>query len=71
MSKYVSGAAGASGIVVSGNGLITITSAGSVDPTVSGKTIVFDPTFLNGSVVDWHCKGGDLIPKYRPANCRP
>ncbi|MBK8509753.1 MAG: pilin [Candidatus Competibacteraceae bacterium] len=70
-SKYVGGAAGVTGIGVGAAGAITITFTGSVDPTVNGNTIVLTPTFLNGSVVDWSCKTGTLISKYRPANCRP
>ena len=66
VSKYVSGVA-----VQNAGGVIQVTFTGSVDPSVSGNTISFTPTFLNGSVVDWSCKGGTLLAKYRPANCRP
>jgi len=34
-----------------------------------GKTIIFQGTGSNTGV-KWICTGGDLAPKYRPANCR-
>jgi len=75
ISKYVGGAAGASGVDVADGGgtapTITVTFKASLDPIVTSKTIIFVPTFLNSSVVDWTCTGGDLQSKYRPANCRP
>jgi type IV pilus assembly protein PilA len=64
-SKYVTST------LVSAGGLITVMFTGSVDPTVNGNTLIFTPTFKNGSVVDWSCKTGTLASKYRPANCRP
>jgi type IV pilus assembly protein PilA len=74
-SKYVGDGATNSGVVISGNGVITVTYLAALDPIVSGLTVVFVPTFLNGSVVDWTCNdtgtAGTLQSKYRPANCRP
>lgn len=56
-----------SSIVIGANGVITITY-----PVLVGNgTILLTPTLTpNGDVV-WDCKGGTLIDKYRPANCRP
>jgi len=62
-SNYVTG------VVVSGSGLITVTMASAAADEVAGDTIVFTPSFGNGSV-DWTCTGGDVEDKYRPANCR-
>ncbi len=70
-SKYVGNGAADSGVVVSGAPDITVTFRASLDPVVDTLTIVFVPTFLNSSVVDWTCTGGTLQSKYRPANCRP
>ena len=64
VSKYVSD------LALSGVGVITVTFTASVDPTVSGNTVILTPTFLNNSVVDWNCRSGTLPAKFRPANCR-
>jgi type IV pilus assembly protein PilA len=74
-SKYVGSGATASGVVVDDGGgtapTITVTYRASLDPIVTDLTIIMVPTFLGSSVVDWTCTGGNLQPKYRPANCRP
>ncbi len=73
VSKYVSG------VTVGASGKITVTYSSTLDPVVNGLTLVFGPTFVNSTVVDWGCTagkppgyggGGTLQLKYRPANCR-
>ncbi|MBI5612367.1 MAG: pilin [Gammaproteobacteria bacterium] len=73
VSKYVRG------VVVSTGGIITVTFSNTLDANTSGLTLVFGPSFINQSVVDWGCTagnspftggGGSLLLKYRPANCR-
>jgi len=64
-SKYVTS------VGVSGNGVITVTFSASVEPTASGQTVIFTPTIGNRAAVDWNCKTGTLLSKWRPANCRP
>ncbi len=52
-------------------------SAGSIEvifndlggDTSADETIKFTPD-TSTSGVTWHCTGGDLASKYRPANCR-
>jgi type IV pilus assembly protein PilA len=46
---------------------ITITYNTKVQP---GATIIMAATSADGSV-KWNCTGGDVLPKYRPSNCRP
>jgi type IV pilus assembly protein PilA len=42
----------------------------SLDPTgVDGTTLIFEGTGSTDGV-KWTCTGGDLLAKYRPANCR-
>ena len=48
------------------NGKITITYNAKVD---SGKTLELSPITGAGGV-QWSCKGGTVIAKYRPSNCR-
>ena len=48
------------------NGKITITYNAKVD---NGKTLELSPTTGAGGV-QWSCKGGTVIAKYRPSNCR-
>lgn len=63
-SQYVSS------LALSGGGVITVsyneTNAGT------GGTIIFTPTFSNGTV-GWTCSSSSasVPPKYRPSNCRP
>ena len=73
VSKYVRS------VVVSAGGIITVTYSATMDPNNAGLTVVFGPSFINQSVVDWGCTaanspftggGGSLPLKYRPANCR-
>lgn len=62
-------------------GLITVTMDNSID---SGHTIILTPksggtalagtatasTIPTGGSIEWDCKGGTLVAKYRPAQCR-
>ena len=65
-SKYVTN------LTVGTGGTMLVTFSASVDPTASGSTIVFTPTMsTGGAAVTWTCTGGNLLAKYRPANCRP
>ena len=61
-SKYVAS------VAVGDEGVITITyqELGIDD---EDQTIVFTPTFENGTV-QWDCTKGELPDRYRPANCR-
>jgi type IV pilus assembly protein PilA len=56
-------------IVIAGDGtgdiIITFTAA------AGGGTIIMVPILTPNEDVDWTCTGGTLIPKYRPASCRP
>ncbi len=55
------------GVAVGANGVITITYGTSVD--AGGPTITVTPTSSAGSYT-WTCKGGTLVNKFRPAECR-
>lgn len=48
-------------------GTITITYTA----TAGGGTITMVPTLQANGDVTWNCTGGTLLPKYRPASCRP
>ena len=48
------------------NGKITITYNDKVE---NGKTLELSPSSGAGGV-QWSCKGGTVIAKYRPSNCR-
>jgi type IV pilus assembly protein PilA len=57
-------------------GVITITYKPTVggNPPVGGAggtTIVLTPITAVPGALDWNCKTGDVISKYRPAECRP
>ena len=66
-SKYVTSIA-----VGANTGNMTVTFSSSLDTTVNGSTIIFSPTLPAGtSAIRWTCTAGTLVPKYRPANCRP
>jgi type IV pilus assembly protein PilA len=54
-------------IGIGDNGLIGI--AYSNDAAIQGKFIFLTPT-VSGSSIRWACTGGDVLSKYRPANCR-
>lgn len=45
----------------------TMRPAGSVNSVIAGGTV--EMTSTNGS--NWSCAGGNILPKYRPAACRP
>ena len=50
-----------------GSGIITITFTAAA----GGGTITMVPTLTPNVDVVWVCTGGTLLPKYRPASCRP
>jgi type IV pilus assembly protein PilA len=54
-------------IVVGANGVITITYTAAA----GGGTIIMTPTLTANGDVTWDCTTGTLLPKYRPASCRP
>jgi type IV pilus assembly protein PilA len=54
-------------VTVGTNGLITIAYNNKVD--ASANTITLSPISGAGGV-QWSCKGGTVISKYRPSNCR-
>ena len=62
-SKYVRS------VNVGANGIITVTFSPTADTSISTNTIIFTPSFT-GATVDWTCTGGNLLGKFRPANCR-
>ena len=56
---------------------ITIAGDGSGEiiidftPAAGGGTIIMTPKLTPNEDVSWICTGGTLLPKYRPASCRP
>ncbi|MGB7934467.1 MAG: pilin, partial [Gammaproteobacteria bacterium] len=56
------------------SGEITITYSGLVggNPAVASgsNVILLRPITSNPGAMDWDCVGGDVISKYRPAECR-
>lgn len=54
-------------VVIGANGLIT----GTLTAAAGGGTITFAPTMTANGDITWDCTGGTLVPKYRPASCRP
>jgi type IV pilus assembly protein PilA len=77
-TKYVSNIA-----INDADGSITVTydTAASGIPQLGGAdTIIMTPTVAGAAIgagsteagnIDWDCKGGTVLPKYRPTNCRP
>lgn len=66
---YVSPAATANvtSIAIGAAGVITITYTAAA----GGGTVIMTPTLQANGDVTWDCTGGTLLPKYRPASCRP
>jgi type IV pilus assembly protein PilA len=75
-TKYVSS------IAIDGTtGVIQInydTSATGISALAGANTIIMTPKIggaglptTNAGAMDWDCKLGTVLPKYRPANCRP
>lgn len=54
-------------IIIDNNAAITITYTAAA----GGGTITLAPTLEVGGHLTWNCTGGSLIPRYRPAHCRP
>jgi hypothetical protein len=50
------------------NGSIVLTFASDQDP-VSGETLVFVPSVVNGGL-EWTCNKGTVDKRYRPPQCR-
>ena len=57
-------------LAVGNNGVVTLTATGTLKTEVAGDTIIMRPTLSTTGTVSWTCSGGDLVDKYRPANCR-
>lgn len=59
-------------VIAADSGQITVT----FPARAGGGTIVFAPApaLVVGTIptdrISWTCTGGDLLPRYRPANCR-
>jgi len=74
-TKYVTG------IAISLTGVVTVTydtTATGIPQLAGADTLIFTPTIggapLAGAVagnIDWSCKLGTVVAKYRPSNCRP
>ena len=54
------------------SGVITITYNARVggNPSQANNTITMIPGTANPGSVTWDCTGGNILDKYRPANCR-
>jgi type IV pilus assembly protein PilA len=65
-SQYVST------VSVANTGVITIlyTARLGGNPTANGSTIILTPITANPGAMDWDCRLGSMIGKYRPAECR-
>lgn len=65
---YTSPAATAnvSGVTIGNQGMITVTYT----PIAGKGTLILKPTLTKNGDLTWDCKGGTLLPKFRPANCR-
>ena len=57
----------ASIVIAATTGAITVTYTAAA----GGGTITIVPTLTAHGDITWDCKGGTLLDKYRPANCRP
>ncbi|MFN3713952.1 MAG: pilin [Alcanivoracaceae bacterium] len=62
---------------ITGNNVASVTVNGgnieieySNDAAIQGNTVILVPANTQGSII-WSCTGGDVEPRYRPANCRP
>lgn len=72
-SKYVTSVSVGSAGGGPADGQILITYSGTAIGLTGAPTVLLSPMAQGGAsagAVDWDCKGGDLAPKYRPANCR-
>jgi type IV pilus assembly protein PilA len=62
-------------VTVAGAGVVTVVMggiAGDANAAIAAQTLVLTPSGATGGSVTWDCKtGGTVIPKYRPAACRP
>ena len=48
----------------------TITITYSIPALGANNTIIFTPSDIAGGRIDWSCKGGTVINKFRPPACR-
>lgn len=57
-------------VSVGANGVITVWY--NNDNNINNSSVILTPDFNTtiGSV-NWTCTGGDVLPRYRPSNCRP
>jgi type IV pilus assembly protein PilA len=53
--------------ITDATGVITVTYTAAA----GNGTIVLTPTLTANGDITWNCTLGTLLPKYRPANCRP
>lgn len=56
-------------IIVASDGTAAITI--TYPPAAGGGTIIMTPRLTPNVDVSWDCRGGTLLPRYRPASCRP
>jgi len=56
-------------LVVSENGVITMTFASESNRLFDGKTLLYVPSLV-GNTVQWDCSGGTLAKQLRPMQCR-
>ncbi len=56
-------------LVVSENGVITMTFASESSRLLDGKTLLYMPSLVNNTV-PWDCSGGTLAKQFRPTQCR-
>ena len=58
-----------SSLLVSENGVITMTFGSESNHLLDGKTLLYVPS-LSGNAVQWDCSGGTLAKQQRPPQCR-
>lgn len=55
-------------VEVTAGGIIVVTYTN--DTAIASRTLSMTPSVRGGSI-RWTCTGGNVVAKYRPANCRP
>jgi TM2 domain-containing membrane protein YozV/type II secretory pathway pseudopilin PulG len=58
-----------SSLIISGNGVLTVTLSSKKGSPLDGQTLVWIPR-LQGASVQWDCSGGTLPAKFRSKQCR-
>lgn len=69
--KYVSGISITAGAGIANGGALSLTATmqtSNVNSAITGGTLIL--TTADGGK-GWSCTSGDILPKYRPASCRP